>query len=141
MSETAPDVKTSALPLTCAEGHQIYAVYFPALKQYGFACGLCHTLGTTVTKGNQILAMRAAHDVISSLKEDLLLYTETKCVHLACGPKFHPLMVFQLRAGEGYAFGCIHCKRYSREVEDKGKIISVVVLRELEKSAPSVIIH
>lgn len=146
MGETIEGRKSSALPLTCAEGHQIYAVYIPALSDYGFACGLCHEIGTTVTKGTQVLAIGsiaeiARHHWQGIKKEDLLLYSETKAAHLSCGPKQHPLMVFQLREGEGYAFGCLHCKRYSQEIEDKGTVLSVFVLRELAKPEPKIIIH
>jgi hypothetical protein len=142
-SEINTTTKTSGLPITCARGHQIYATYFPVLNRYGFACGLCHELGTAVTKGNDVLVMRDAEDSYGdSKKDDLLLYMETKAVHLCC-PKSHPLMIFQLRA-KGYALGCIHCKCYSKEIEDKGKILSVFVLRTLGTEAgkvPSAIIH
>jgi hypothetical protein len=133
--ETA--TKTVTLPLFCNEGHQIYIVWFPQLDCFGFACAMCHVLGTSITHGERVLEVLDVTAKASTgfTKADLLLGMGTRVVHQQC-TKHHNLMAFEFT--EGFGVGCIHCKLYSLTFGDKGRTFEIRVTRKLDPKDPKV---
>lgn len=131
--------KTVSLPLMCNSGHQIYIVYFPPLDQFGFACAMCHSLGTSITHGEKVLQVMDAVESrvrkIGLQKDDLLFGVDVRAVHQKC-PKGHNLMAFEFT--QGFGVGCIHCKIYSLTFGDKGRTYEIRVTRELDPMDPKV---
>jgi hypothetical protein len=131
--------KVQTLPVSCAKGHQVYVLFFPELKRYGFGCGMCHTLGTTVTCGNKVLGIRPVNrgPQPHMLKEELMLGLGAKGVHVCCG-KRHYIMVMEF-GGIGYGFGCVHCKTYALETSYQETVLEIRVLRELHHNDANVL--
>jgi hypothetical protein len=130
--------KTAFLPLSCFKGHQIYVVYFSAINRHGFACGICHTLGTTLTHGSKLLEIAGVNDSpdwTPDKRADLLLGMEVKALHTTCSKK-HFIMGVEFSELGQYGFGCIHCKSYSLTVQDRGADLEIRVVREVRKDAP-----
>lgn len=130
--------KTQYLPLTCTKEHQIYIVRFEQLGRYGFGCGLCHTLGVSLTHGQQMLEIvskNARPDVGPDLRAELLLGTGAKGFHVQCG-RGHYLMGVRFPSLEAFGFGCIHCKSYSLQFAEMGEVLEIRTVRKLAKSDP-----
>lgn len=135
--------KTTFIPVNCAKGHQIYLVWFPALNRHGFACGLCHILGTTITHGTRLLEVapaRSLAEYVPDAKADLMVGMESKAIHTTCS-KGHFVMVVEFPMLKEFGFSCIHCKHYSLNVTDRGKDLEIKMVRDLrpEAMAPHII--
>jgi hypothetical protein len=111
---------------------------FPQLERFGFACGVCHVMGTALTHGNKVLQVMPMHndDVLPMPKfEELLLGRHVKAIHQCC-KKGHYLMAFEYT--QGFGVSCIHCKEYSLMFAFNGRAYEIRVTRELERNDPHV---
>lgn len=134
--------KITYYPVECANGHQVYVVYFPAINAYGFSCPTCRDMGVTIEtkldgKFAAILEVRVSSGpALLSRSSELLLFTEQKAETISCGKSHQIAVMICWGVDERQIFGFFdkHCKRWSREIEHRGRTLAIE-----KQSKPSVI--
>lgn len=139
MEQDGAITKTQWLPLSCTREHQIYIVRFDKLGRYGFGCGICHTLGLSLTHGNQMLEIfpvTAPPGQRPDPRAEKMLGTGTKGMHVQCSRK-HFLMGVRFPALDSFGFACIHCKSYGLNFSDRGEVLEIRTVLLLAKTDPN----
>lgn len=128
-------IQTPTIPIECAEGHQLYVVYFPQLDNYGFSCSVCHMLGVTCQDRKLVLEVVVSEGrPAKALSGDLLMYSEQRAERITC-PKGHEIGAMSV--GEhgkpiGFGFFDSHCKLYAMEIQHQDRVL-VIQPRKMER--------